>query len=114
MGGDCTNTPSECRQGFTISFWVHYIGGEFLLCTGAYISADKGPGVKFTVDEKQKLLVIEISALEYTWEVTSKLVSREWVHVVFNWSMNEGNITYQSYRKKFNQPLCQSASKKKN
>ena len=90
MGQDCTNTPSECRYGFTISFWLYYIRGEFLLCAGKYTAAEKGPGIKFTVDEKQKLFVIKVSTLKYTWKITSKVVARNWVHVAFKWSLSGG------------------------
>lgn len=98
MGEDCTNTPSKCRDGFTISFWLYYIRGEFVLCAGKYTVADKGPGIKFTVDEKQKLVVIEISTQKYTWKITSKLIARIWVHVAFKWTMSEGIIHRSSYK----------------
>ena len=92
MTSDCPNTPSKCREGVTISFWLYYIGGEFLLCTGVYNIADKGPGIKVTYDEKQKLFLIEISTLDYSWKITSKLIPRTWVHVAFKWSLDEGNV----------------------
>ena len=90
LNDDCTNMPSECRNGFTISFWLYYIGGEFILCAGVYNVGDKGPGIKFTVSNK--LFVIEISTLKYTWKITSTLVVRTWVHVAFKWSAIEGNM----------------------
>ena len=90
MSHDCTNIPSECVEGFTISFWLYYIDGEFLLCTGVYYSSNNGPGVKFTFEQKK--FVIEISTLNYTWKITSKLIARTWVHVAFKWNTNEGNV----------------------
>ena len=98
MGQDCTNTPSKCREGFTISFWLYYIRGEFVLCAGKYSSYDEGPGIKFTVDEKQKLFVIEISTQKSTWKITSKLIARDWVHVAFKWGMSEGIFPRSLYK----------------
>lgn len=94
LNEDCTNTPSKCHDGFTIAFWLYYIQGEFLLCTGTYVNRNKGPGIKFTFDEEKKLFVLEISTLNYTWKVTTRMIRRAWVHVGFAWSIDQGIHLY--------------------
>ncbi|XP_028417544.1 uncharacterized protein LOC114541957 [Dendronephthya gigantea] len=42
----------------------------------------------FTV--RDKLFVIEVSTLSHTWKITSKLIAKNWVHVTFHWTTNEG------------------------
>ena len=92
MGSDCTNNPTECTDGFTISFWLYYVRGEFILTIGEYNTRYPGPGVMFTI--RNKLFVIEVSTMVYTWKITSKLIAQNWVHVTFQWSTDGGNVAF--------------------
>lgn len=94
LSEDCTNTPSHCHDGFTISFWLYHIRGEFILCTGVYINKNKGPGITFIYDEGKGFFVLKISTINYTWRLKTRIPRRAWVHVAFTWSRIEGTQMY--------------------
>ena len=90
---NCLYDPTDCDQGFSLSFWLNYINGRFLLLSGSYTTSQHGPGLHIVCNKHRKILC-DVTSRMRSWRAKFPAKSDVWTHYVITWDRDKGITVY--------------------
>lgn len=89
----------NCPNGLTVSFWLNFEGGDYIISGGGYAGQPSNPpGFHLQRDPKTKLFLLEVATVTHIWRLHIDDFPRQWLHVAFTWKKNDGLKLYLNGR----------------
>lgn len=83
---DCLSNPSLCTQGLSLSMWIKFEAGGYIISSGA--QSNLATGLSLSFQAGQFKLLLATTTREYELIISS--VPTTWYHFTITWSEEYG------------------------
>eukprot|EP00794_Sanderia_malayensis_P020074 gene20074-22044_t len=90
--GDCISDPTLCSRGLTISMWIKFEAGGFLLSSGGQSSQSTG----FSFDYSSGFYTLRLATRTKEYVMKLNSIPSSWFYFTFTWSTANGLFYYEN------------------
>ena len=83
---DCISNPTLCTQGLSLSMWIKFEAGGYILSSGA--QSNHATGLALSFQSGRFKLLVATTSREYQLMIDS--VPRTWYYFTITWSKKSG------------------------